>query len=239
MSLKNLASLLIVASLLGCSEKEIVPERFFPRNDHEAYWYALKQANLLQTALGSEWLKAAERPFQEQIAIKLPYQESFEIFNQLPDAHGYRFEAKRGQEILVNITHITEVTTRLFVDLFRITSDTLNPFIQVASADSTLALSFQPRRDASYLLRLQPELLRGGRFSVTIENRPTHAFPVSGKNRYAIGSVFGDPRDGGRREHHGVDIFAKRHTPILAPIEATVRFVGTRGIGGKVVWLRD
>ena len=239
MPFKIFATLILSFLLLGCMEKEIVPKRFYPRNDHEAYWYSLKQANLLNTALGKDWLLAADRPFDNQIKVQLPYQESFNIDEKTPDAIGYRFSAKRGQKILVDVQLITEDTTRVFVDLFRIKNDSLNEFIQVASADSTLSLAFQPRRDASYLLRLQPELLRGGNFTVSIENVPTLAFPVAGKNKYAIQSFFGDPRDGGRREHHGVDIFAKRHTPIVAPIKGEVRFVGTRGIGGKVVWLYD
>lgn len=239
MPTKFLASLLLLTTLASCSKKEIVPERFYPKNDFEVYWHSLKQANLLSTGLGRDWMAAAEKPFEEQIEVGLPYQESFEISSLIPEAHGYQFKVKRGQKVLVNIDLLSSDSSRLFVDLFRLTGDTLKPFIPVASADSTLDISFEPRRDASYLLRIQPELLRGGHFSITIENTPTLAFPVAGKNKYAIGSVFGDPRDGGRREHHGVDIFAKRHTPILAPIEATVRFVGTRGIGGKVVWLRD
>ncbi len=239
MSSKLLATILGVLTLFSCSQEEIVPERFYPRNDHEAYWYSLKQANLLNTALGKEWLNAADKPFEEQIKIQLPYQEAFEISNLKPDALGYRFDVKRGQNILVNIDIITSDTTRVFVDLFRVENDTLNQFRQVASADSVLNLAFAPRKDASYLLRLQPELLRGGQFTITIENVPTLAFPVAGKDERAIQSFFGDPRDGGRRDHHGVDIFAKRHTPILAPVAADVRFVGTRGLGGKVVWLYD
>jgi hypothetical protein len=54
-----------------------------------------------------------------------------------------------------------------------------------------------------------------------------------------IQSVFGDPRDGGRREHHGIDIFAARNTPVLAATRGTVRSVRTTPIGGRVVWLRD
>ena len=239
MPFKFFATLILTFLLLGCMEKEIVPKRFYPRNDHEAYWYSLKQANLLNTALGKEWLSAADKPFDNQIRVKLPYQESFNINEKVPDAIGYHFSAKRGQKILVNIQLLTEDTTRVFVDLFRVKNDSLNQFIQVASADSTLSLGFQPRRDASYLLRLQPELLRGGKFTITIENVPTLAFPVAGKNKRAIQSFFGDPRDGGRRKHHGVDIFAKRHTPIVAPIKGEIRFVGTRGIGGKVVWMHD
>ncbi len=201
--------------------------------------HSLRQANLINTALGQDWLKAADKPFDNQIKVRLPYQEAFVISDTKPDALGYRFDVKRGQRVLVELQLLVEDTTRVFIDLFRVENDSLNQFRQVASADSSFQLAFEPRRDASYLLRLQPELLRGGDFSISIENVPTLDFPVAGKNKRAIQSFFGDPRDGGRREHHGVDIFAKRHTPIIAPVKATVRFVGTRGLGGKVIWLYD
>lgn len=238
MNSKFIATSLLLFILFGCTEEK-VPERFYPRNDHHAYWYSLKQAKLLNTAMGRDWLKASTKPFEQQIKVKLPYQESFVLSDLKPEAIGYRFEAKRGQKVLVDIKLITKDTTKVFVDLFRVQNDSLGEYLQVASADSSLQLGFEPRRDASYLLRLQPELLRGGRYTITIENVPTLAFPVAGKDKRAIQSVFGDPRDGGRREHHGVDIFANRHTPILAPTKAEVRFVGVRGLGGKVVWLFD
>ncbi|WP_420318453.1 M23 family metallopeptidase [Ekhidna sp.] len=238
MRVKMTATTIVLLLILGCT-KEKVPERFYPRNDHEAYWYSLKQADLLSTALGKDWLEAADKPFENQINIQLPYQEAFVLSPMKPDALGYRFDAKRGQKVLVYLQLITNDTTRVFVDLFRVENDSLKDYRHVASADSSLQLGFEPRKNASYLLRLQPELLRGGNFTITIENVPTLAFPVAGKDKRAIQSVFGDPRDGGKREHHGVDIFARRHTPILAPTKAEVRFVGTRGLGGKVVWLYD
>jgi len=231
--------MMLALILSSCITEEVIEERFYPRNDHEAYWYSLKQAGLLETALGEDWIMAAQRPFKEQIKIKLPYQESFNISNKLPDANGYRFGVKRGQEVQISIKLLTSDPTKLFIDLFRVRNDSLDEYDMVASADSSFSLAFQARRDASYLLRVQPELLRGGQFSITIESTPTLAFPVAGKDKRAIQSVFGDPRDGGRRKHHGVDIFAKRHTPILAPVDGIIRFVGTRGIGGKVVWMRN
>ena len=51
--------------------------------------------------------------------------------------------------------------------------------------------------------------------------------------------MFGAERDGGRREHHGVDIFAPRHTPVLATSRARVRRVADWKLGGHVVWLED
>ncbi|SNT27125.1 Murein DD-endopeptidase MepM and murein hydrolase activator NlpD, contain LysM domain [Ekhidna lutea] len=238
MNVKLIATTICILLLQGCKEEK-VPERFYPRNDHHAYWYSLKQANLLETALVKDWLEAAEKPFAQQIEVKLPYQESFTLSEIKPEALGYRFDVKRGQKVLVDIQLFSPDTTRVFVDLFRVENDSLSEYLQVASADSTLQLGFEPRKNASYILRLQPELLRGGQFTITIENVPTLAFPVAGKDYRAIQSFFGDPRDGGRRDHHGVDIFAKRHTPIIAPVKAEVRFVGVRGLGGKVVWLYD
>jgi len=100
-------------------------------------------------------------------------------------------------------------------------------------------LEFEPRRDSYYALRLQPELLRGGKFKVLIREVPSIGFPVKGKTSRSISSFFGDPRDGGTREHHGVDIFAARHTPVLAPSYASVTRVGEGKIGGRYVWLYD
>lgn len=223
---------------ISCTEEK-VPQRFYPRNDHHAYEHSLEVAGLDETALGKDWLKAAEKPFSNPIKLSLPYQEAFTISEKLPDAHGYQFDVKRGQRILVDIQHIASKKTKLFIDLFRVENDSLREFRQVASSDSTLQLGFEPKKNASYLLRIQPELLRGGKFKITIENVPILSFPVAGKNKSDIQSFFGDPRDGGKRDHHGVDIFAKRHTPIIAPIKAEVRQVNTRGLGGKVVWLYD
>ena len=52
-------------------------------------------------------------------------------------------------------------------------------------------------------------------------------------------SFFGDSRDGGRRNHRGVDIFAPRGTPVRSATNGRVYRVETTRIGGKVVWVRD
>ncbi len=232
-------TLLLLTCVVGCRQDEIVPQRFYPRNDHEAYWYSLKQANLLTTALGKEWLEAADRPFDEQIEVQIPYQEAFELSDRQADAFGYRFDVNRGQKVLINLELAADDSAAVFIDLFRVENDSLKDFRHVASADSAYDLAFEPRKDASYLLRLQPELLRGGLFTISIETVPSLDFPVAGKDRRAIQSFFGDPRDGGKRKHHGVDIFAKRHTAILAPTDGRIRSVETKKLGGKVVWLYD
>ncbi len=47
---------------------------------------------------------------------------------------------------------------------------------------------------------------------------------------------FGDPRDGGARTHEGLDIMAKRGTPIVSPTKAIVIGTGNEGNAGKFVY---
>jgi hypothetical protein len=98
---------------------------------------------------------------------------------------------------------------------------------------------YEPSRAGDFLVRVQPELLRGGHYRLSLALDPALAFPVEGHDTRAIGSVFGDPRDGGGRTHHGVDIFAPRGTPVLASAPGRVRRVEVTNRGGRVVWLRD
>lgn len=64
-------------------------------------------------------------------------------------------------------------------------------------------------------------------------------FPVARRDRRAVISYFGAPRDGGRRSHRGIDIAAPRGTPALAAVDGTITRVETTPLGGRVVWLKD
>lgn len=63
------------------------------------------------------------------------------------------------------------------------------------------------------------------------------AFPVSGK-KSNVGSVWGDDRDGGRRKHRGIDIFAAKHTPVVAIADGVIMGGDSDRLGGKVIRLR-
>lgn len=130
--------------------------------------------------------------------------------------------------------------SQLFADLFEVVDDTANPFeLRASAADNGDSLSYEARRDADFVLRLQPELLRSVQFDLVLRVEPSLAFPVEGHDSRAVRSVFGVARDGGRREHHGIDIFAPRGTPALAAINGTIRSIRPNELGGRVVWLRD
>lgn len=69
-------------------------------------------------------------------------------------------------------------------------------------------------------------------------NKPVHLiFPVKGHGLSNIVSYFGDPREGGKRRHEGVDIAAARGTPVVAVANGIVDKVKEGGSGGKQIWL--
>ena len=110
----------------------------------------------------------------------------------------------------------------------------------MASAPAgTGRLEFETTLDGAYLLRIQPELLRGGRYTLTQHALASLRFPVLGKDGRAVSSGFGAERDGGRRAHHGIDILAPQGTPVLSAGDGVVSSVAVTDIGGKVVWVWD
>ncbi len=60
--------------------------------------------------------------------------------------------------------------------------------------------------------------------------------PVQGVRATGIADTFGAPR-GAARTHAGVDIFAKRGTPVLSATRGLVTLVRETGLGGRQVWV--
>lgn len=60
--------------------------------------------------------------------------------------------------------------------------------------------------------------------------------PVEGVRARALRDTWGGARSEGRK-HEGIDIFARRGTPVLSSTEGIVTDVGTNRLGGLVVWV--
>jgi murein DD-endopeptidase MepM/ murein hydrolase activator NlpD len=60
--------------------------------------------------------------------------------------------------------------------------------------------------------------------------------PVEGVAARALRDTWDGARSEGRK-HEGIDIFAKRGTPVLSSTEGIVTQVGTNRLGGLVVWV--
>jgi peptidoglycan LD-endopeptidase LytH len=209
-----------------------------PQYPHQAYGYELALELLQRDAAARTWVAAADRALLQPQSIRLPFEKSGEQASG-EIAHGYAFSVPVGRRITVNVSADGVSPDELFVDVFR----------AGAAAQRERVAGTIPRGGAvpvvvevvdggDYVLRVQPVLGTAARYDVEIESRPLLAFPVRGVDGRAIWSGFGAERDGGRRAHRGVDIFALRGTPVLAATDGFVTRVETTRVGGNVIWMQ-
>lgn len=230
--------------LYSCDREISLSENglFMARTPREAYLASLAANNLTDTQLGKAWRRAGEAALKDSVLQETPFQETGYFRAEAPEALAYRLNLQTGE--LLEITLSTDPdSTLFFVDFYQedTTANKMN-FRHLFSAGNYQAdsLTYEVEESGTYLLRIQPELLASCRFNLQLIVQPAYGvFPVSGKQNRDIWSFFGDPRDGGRREHKGVDIFARRGTPVVAAVDGVVRRVRDRGLGGKQVWLSD
>lgn len=79
-----------------------------------------------------------------------------------------------------------------------------------------------PRGESRYDLLLHTELPK------------LLAVPVEGVSAAKLVDSWGDGRDGGRG-HQGIDIFARRGTPVRSVTEGVIEDKALRGLGGRIV----
>jgi peptidoglycan LD-endopeptidase LytH len=208
-----------------------------PPSPHDAYADSLRSSALDQTALGQDWLRAAARALEAPVEVTLPFRESGYFPPETASAVAYRFQLARGRTLAVEASFESLGQGRLFVDVFRVRPGEPPERVSSMPADAA-AITLTIDEDATYLLRVQPELLRGGRYTLVQRTLASLPFPVPGLTSESVKSEFGVERDAGIRQHEGVDIFAKAGTPVVA-VTAGVAQPSTNNLGGNVVWLQD
>jgi peptidoglycan LD-endopeptidase LytH len=223
----------MIMAVAGCKTIKTTFETLTP---YEKYIRNLEKASLDQVPMTQEWIQAGEQALFDSVQTDLPFSETGFFAAGKPRATGYRFELKEGQRFTAKGIFETTAGGRVFIDLFRVDNGEVK---HVTSADSTGMLQYEFRKDVSCVLRLQPELLIDVFYSLQLTATPVLINPVVGADNRSIRSFYGAPRDGGRRSHEGLDIFAPRGTPVVAPTEGFVSRTGTNRLGGKVVWMRD
>ena len=210
---------------------------YTPQYPHQAYGYELALTRLQRNTRAVEWLAAADRALLQPLPITLPFKKPREQSSGAA-ANGYAFTVPVGRRITVNVTTADSSADELFVDLFRAAASRRERVAGTIPGGGSQPFVIEVVDGGDYVLRVQPALGAAASYDVGIEARALLAFPVQGVNGSAIWSGFGAERDGGRRAHRGVDIFAARGTPVLAATDGWVTRVETTRVGGNVIWVQ-
>lgn len=200
------------------------------------YLHTLESSGISSTKIGTEWKESAEEALLKALELEVPISIQGSFKSKTVEAKAWKIQLEQGASVNISIYWQAADSSKLIVDIMQ------GPEWKELESFATQndSLKFEAEKAGQYLLRIQPELLGEGNFQIQLSGTATYAvFPVQGKNSNAIQSVWGDVRDGGKRSHEGVDIFASRGTPVLAPVAGVVTAVRDRGLGGKQVWVRD
>lgn len=185
------------------------------------------------------WFEAAFRALEDPLRLRASYRDEGRISPDAPHAWSFRLRIERGQRLAVAFAQDDPDARRVFVDLYRPAPvPGRYPVPLEGSETDGGSWAFEPTGRNEYVVRLQPELASNGPYRLSVRVEPSLLFPVTGRGMGDVGSFFGDPREGGRRTHRGVDIFAPRGTPVIAAADGIVLSVDTTTLGGRVVWQR-
>jgi hypothetical protein len=153
---------------------------FAKKTPHELYEKQLTDAGLNTTALGASWINVSKKALQQPVAIQLPYKETGYFAAERPIAFGYQFQLRRGEKVAIVVTQDTVASLMIFTDLWRRQENGAAEMVRAAdSVDQPI--SFEVNKAGFYIVRVQPELLQSGAFTVTITTGPSLAFPVPGE----------------------------------------------------------
>jgi len=183
-----------------------------------------------------KWQAAFDIAKNDSITVNLPYGEKGSFIPFSNTTYSYNINLQEGEVLIANVEK-DSVAQRVFIDVFKKQGLGYTHIKSNKIAENNLQLEIEST--GTYKIIVQPEIISGAGFFISLVTQPQYEFPVAGKGNVDIMSFWGMERDGGKRRHEGVDIFAKKGTPVVAAAKGTIGFTGERGIGGKQVWLRD
>lgn len=185
------------------------------------------------------WEEQAAEALFDSVTVNLPYAEKGIFAPRTFPVYSYNVTLNPGERLQVAV-ETDSLETLVFIDLYKQQADSLGTFKKIRSAKyETAALEEEISEPGVYKVLIQPEIEANTPFQLQLYREPVYLFPVAGGRNSSIQSRWGAARDGGRRSHEGIDIFAPRGTPVVATTSGRVTSTGNKGLGGKQVWVRD
>jgi peptidoglycan LD-endopeptidase LytH len=186
----------------------------------------LLHARGINGAAARAWSDAADLALGNPAPVALPLRVEG-TFGENTGAIAWRIAARRGHRLTA---HIVFGGAPVFLDLYQGDGKKL-------LSGATSLLVHDVDGDDDLILRAQPRLNDRGSWRLSLDARASLMFPVRGVEPQRVQSRFGDPRDAGARRHEGIDIFARRGTPVVAATDGWIAGSTRNGLGGNVVWV--
>ncbi len=224
---------LLIIFLISCSKVKEVADSLAGLSAKELY----KKEENISDELFELSESRIQQGLKDSLEVELPYFENGRLRPRNFAVYSYNIYLMPGE--LLEAKMNTDSTVKVFSELYKF-DKTNQEFQKLMAGDpGQNSLNFEIKESGLYKLLLQPEIEANSKFEFQIEKSPSYLFPVVKGRNADIGSYYGDMRDGGQRYHKGIDIFAKKGTPVLAATSGRIGFTGEKGLGGKQVWLRD
>lgn len=233
--LKSIIITGLVTLTLGSCKRQTLGI-FSAKTEKERYQQQLKAAGIDKSILGKSWFAAGSEALDNPPHLDIPAAVKGSFKSRSIQASAWQLNLQKGTTLKVGLKWESQDSSRVFLEII----EALSMKEEVAATSFDPLIEFEAGKSGIYFILIQPELMAEGTYDLIIENRSTYSiFPVQGKTSAAIQSFWGVERDGGSRKHEGIDIFAARGTPVVAPVSGVIGAVKETGLGGKQVWLRD
>ncbi len=220
---------------IGCSQIQKVTDIVAKPSAREVYARDFKEND----SLFVRWTNSMATAKNNSLQVTSPFILHGNFSSNDLSSYGYKVKLQEGERLFVEVDQAAD-SLKVFIDVFEYRNDSTLAEAAIISSEIDKKQAFlEIEKNALYKIVVQPEIANSAAFNIKVYTQPMFSFPVSGYKNKDIQSFWGATRDAGKRNHEGVDIFAKRGTPVVAITDGFVSYVGERGLGGKQIWQRS
>ncbi|WP_051286235.1 M23 family metallopeptidase [Salinimicrobium terrae] len=220
---------------MSCSKVNRVKDLFVKPTTREKY----EKDYSHEPAAYAQWQRTFQNALLDSVAVQLPYSEAGKFTASGFQVFGYNVALTPGERLRIDV-ETDSLNIPVFVDLYQQVIDSVVNYKHIKSAGfGETEIQHETEEPGIFKVLLQPGMNSASEFAIKIYKEPVYTFPVAEKGNSEIQSYWGAARDGGRRSHEGIDIFAPKGTPVVAVTEGRVSSTANKGLGGKQVWLWD
>lgn len=219
---------LLMVLTTGCSRLKEASDLLSNPTAKERY----QKEHNISDELFKLWERQVQVALQDSLQIDLPYLEKGAFSPRSFFVYSYEISLNAG-EVLDLQVQTDSLKELVFIEFYEKKNDSLPIYEKLESSKfGQKDFHFESEKAGEYKLVIQPEIEANTPFSIKIGKNPAYLFPVTAAGNRNVQSYWGADRDGGARRHEGVDIFAKRGTPVVAATNGRIGYINRCPTGG-------